>query len=127
MGSSLVGEQLDHVLPIFWGKSRNGKSVLVSTWLGMMGEYATKGPQTRLLATNHKQHPTELAKLHGKRFVAVSEADDGCRLSEALVKDLTGGETITARRLRDQPAGTNLFTFNHAGMGWPASKRSTTG
>lgn len=65
----------------------------------MLGEYGAKAPASLLVASKSKQHPTELASLHGKRFVASSETDDGCRLSEALVKDLTGGEPIKARRL----------------------------
>ena len=101
MGISLVGEVKEHLLPIFYGSGANGKSVLVSTWLGLLGEYGAKAPASLLMASKSRQHPTDVASLFGKRFVAASETDDGCRLSEALVKDLTGGEKITARRMRE--------------------------
>ncbi len=118
MGLSLVGETQEHILPIFYGSGANGKSVLISTWLGMLGEYAAKAPPNLLMASKSKQHPTELASLHGKRFVAASETDDGCRLSEALVKDLTGGEPIKARRMREDfwefsPSHTLVLTTNY--------------
>lgn len=118
MGLSLVGEVQEHILPIFYGSGANGKSVLISTWLGMLGEYGAKAPASLLIASKSRQHPTELASLHGKRFVAASETDDGCRLSEALVKDLTGGEPIKARRMREDfwefiPSHTLVLTTNH--------------
>ncbi len=118
MGISLVGDVQEHILPIFCGSGANGKSVLVITWLGMLGEYGMKAPDGFLMASKTKQHPTELASLFGKRLVAVSETDDGCRLSEALVKDLTGGEPIRARRMREDfwefpPSHTPVLSTNH--------------
>jgi len=70
------------------------------------------------MASKSKQHPTELANLHGRRLVAASETDDSCRLSEALVKDLTGGEPIIARRMREDfwqfvPSHTFVLSTNH--------------
>jgi putative DNA primase/helicase len=41
----------------------------------------------------------DLARLQGARFVAAVEAEGGKRLAEALVKQLTGGDRITARYL----------------------------
>jgi putative DNA primase/helicase len=51
-----------------------------------------------LLASASEQHPTGLADLHGKRLVACIEANAGRRLNESLVKELTGGDLIRARR-----------------------------
>ena len=117
MGLSLVGEVREHVLPIFHGTGANGKSVLVSTWLGILGDYATKAPPGLLLSSS-RSHPTELAALHGRRLVAASETDESIRLSEATVKDLTGGEPITARRMREDfwqftPSHTFVLSTNH--------------
>ena len=46
-----------------------------------------------------KSHPTERADLFGRRFVATIETDEGKRMAEALMKQLTGGDTLKARKL----------------------------
>ncbi len=45
-------------------------------------------------------HPTELADLFGARLVAAQETEDGRRMAEGLVKQLTGGDRIKARYMR---------------------------
>jgi P4 family phage/plasmid primase-like protien len=119
MGASLVGEVRDHALPIFHGTGANGKSVLIETWTGILGpDYAIKAPANFLLVKRGETHPTELADLHGKRLVAAVETPDGGRLSESLVKELTGGDSIRARRMREdfwqfRPSHTVLLATNH--------------
>jgi putative DNA primase/helicase len=94
-----VSEQL---LPIFWGKGANGKSTLINVMLALLGpDYAMKAAEGLLLSKGRESHPTEKADLFGKRFVATSETDEGRHLSEALIKDLTGGERQRARRMRE--------------------------
>lgn len=119
MGMSLVGEVREHILPIFWGAGANGKSTLVETWCGMLGkDYSMKAPSGFLMQKNRNDHPTELADLHGKRLVSAIETAESGRLSEALVKELTGGDTIRARRMREdfwefQPSHTVVLATNH--------------
>jgi putative DNA primase/helicase len=119
MGSSLVGEVHEHKLPIFYGSGANGKSVLIEAWCGMLGaDYAMKAPSNFLVSTKSDRHPTELADLHGKRLVAAVESSDGGRLSEVLVKELTGGDSIRARRMREdfwqfRPSHTVVLATNH--------------
>jgi putative DNA primase/helicase len=119
IGMALVGEVLEHVLPIFHGIGANGKSVFLETICGMLGsDYAMNAPPGLLIASKSERHPTELADLHGKRFVAAIETADGGRLSEALVKELTGGDSIRARRMREdfwqfRPSHTVVLATNH--------------
>ncbi|MFO0790468.1 MAG: phage/plasmid primase, P4 family [Pirellulales bacterium] len=119
IGMALVGEVLEHVLPIFHGMGANGKSVLLETVCGVFGpDYAMHAPPNLLMASSGDRHPTELADLHGKRFVAAIETADGGRLSEALVKELTGGDSIRARRMREdfwqfRPSHTVVLATNH--------------
>jgi putative DNA primase/helicase len=60
-----------------------------------------KAPPDLLMAKRGESHPTERADLFGKRFVACIETEEGRRLAEALVKELTGGDRIRARRMRE--------------------------
>jgi len=102
LGYCLTGHITEQILPIFWGKGANGKSVLVNIIGEVMGnDYALKAPNELLMVHRSDRHPTELASLHGKRFVVTSETAQGGRLNEALIKDLTGSEPITARRMRE--------------------------
>ncbi|MEZ6102739.1 MAG: phage/plasmid primase, P4 family [Pirellulaceae bacterium] len=102
VGYSLTGCVSEHILPILYGTGANGKSVFTNTIMGLMGgDYAMQCPQSMLMASKHERHPTELADLFGKRLAAGVETDQGSRFSESLVKSLTGGDTIRARRCRE--------------------------
>ena len=101
VGYCLTGETTEHVLPFLHGDGANGKSTFVNTILSLLGEdYAIKAPPDLLLAKK-SAHPTELTDLHGRRFVACIEAEDGRRMAESLVKELTGGDRIRARGMRE--------------------------
>jgi putative DNA primase/helicase len=92
----------DHVLPICYGTGANGKSVFLNTIMAMLGDdYAMKAPGDLLLSKKHDAHPTERADLFGKRLVVCIETNAGKRLDESLVKELTGGDSIRARRMRE--------------------------
>lgn len=117
-GSALVGEVIDHILPILWGNGSNGKSLLTETMLAVFGEYADKASADLLLVKQNEAHPTEKADLFGLRLVFATETDEGRRLSEALAKELTGGDTIKARCMREdfwsfEPSHTVVLVTNH--------------
>src|ERR1019366_9088142 len=78
----------------------NGKSTLKEIVLGLLGEHGKPAPPRLLLATRHDEHPTAIADLHGRRLVVSHEVEDGLRLDEALVKELTGGDRLKARFMR---------------------------
>jgi putative DNA primase/helicase len=106
-GYALTGQTSEHVLAVFWGSGSNGKSTLLETVMAVVGpDYTMKAPHNLLMARDHETHPTERADLHGKRLVCAVETEDGKRLAESLVKELTGGDTIRARRMRE-----NFFEF----------------
>ncbi|WP_231742452.1 DNA primase family protein [Polystyrenella longa] len=101
-GYTLTGSTVEHVLPIFWGKGANGKSTVLEVLMSVIGsDYASKAPQTMLVASNGDRHPTELADLFGKRLVVCTETEESRKLNEALVKELTGGDKIRARKMRE--------------------------
>jgi putative DNA primase/helicase len=53
------------------------------------------------MAQRGERHPTELAGLFGKRLAVATESAEGARLNEAIVKELTGGDVLTVRRMRE--------------------------
>jgi P4 family phage/plasmid primase-like protien len=101
-GYCLSGSVAEKILAILHGKGSNGKSTIVNTLLALLGQdYAAKAPPNILMVKRNEQHPTELATLRGKRLVVAAESDEGARLNEALVKEMTGSDPITARRMRE--------------------------
>jgi len=101
-GYCLTGDVREQILPIFWGPGSNGKSTLLETAMSVLGtDYSMAAPQELLLANRKDAHPTAVADLKGMRLVTVMESDQGRRLNESLVKQLTGGDTIRARRMRE--------------------------
>lgn len=99
-GYALTGDVSEQVLTVMYGTGSNGKSTFKETILSMLGEHAKPAAPKLLLATKHEGHPTEIADLHGRRLVVSHEVEDGLRLDEALVKELTGGDRLKGRFMR---------------------------
>jgi putative DNA primase/helicase len=101
-GYCLCGDTREHLLVVCHGSGANGKSVLLNLIMAVMGEdYATTAMPDLLLARQGGQHPTEIANLFGKRLLVCQEAGAGRRLNESLVKWLSGGDKLQARRMRE--------------------------
>jgi putative DNA primase/helicase len=102
LGYCLTGDVSEQILLIAWGVGANGKSTLFNTVQDVLGpDYTMKAPPELLMVRKSEAHPTERADLFGRRLVLASETEAGGRLSEALVKELTGGDRIRARRMRE--------------------------
>lgn len=107
LGYCLTGLTVEHILWIFYGEGANGKSLILNTIREVMGgDYAHQAPPD-LLIVKKGSHPTERADLFGKRLVSCIEVDRDSKLAEGLVKSLTGGDPVTARRMRE-----DFWTFN---------------
>ncbi|MFN9421523.1 MAG: phage/plasmid primase, P4 family [Pirellula sp.] len=100
LGYSCSGDVGEHILPICYGSGANGKSTLWNAIVELLGDYAMLAPSKLLLGTTN-EHDTVIASLYQRRLVAISEPDEGSKLREARVKELTGDEQITARRMRE--------------------------
>lgn len=105
-GYALTGSTRHECLFILFGAtSRNGKSTLLETIAAMMGDYAaTANPETftKKDRANDNTASEDVARLAGVRFVTVGEPPRGMELNAALVKRLTGNDTIKARRLYEK-------------------------
>lgn len=119
VGYSLTALTTEHLLAFFYGGGSNGKSTFVQTIRTLLGEYACMAPRELLFERKGTgEHATELARLYGKRMVACSEIGEHTVLDEAKVKDLTGGDAISARRMREdywdfRPTHTLFISGNH--------------
>jgi len=99
-GYCLTGSTQEHALFFCYGTGGNGKGVFVNAISGIMGDYATTAPMETFVASNNDRHPTELAGLMGARLVSAQETEEGRRWAESKIKSLTGGDTISARFMR---------------------------
>jgi len=100
-GLALIGVQLEHMLVICLGRGANGKSTITRVLADVLGSYAVTTSRDVLLALKHDAHPTARADLFRRRFAHSGEIPPGARLDEAQVKELTGGDRIKARRMRE--------------------------
>lgn len=99
VGYSLTGETKEQVLFLLHGSGANGKSTFLRVLLDILGDYGRQARSEVLLLRQRDEHPNEIARLRGARFVSVIEVDEGRRLAEGLVKQLTGGDRVAARHL----------------------------
>lgn len=106
VGYSAVGIVGPHILPFAFGSGGNGKGVFLEANMKVLGDYATSAPAGFLMSRQHASHETEIARLSGARMVLCSEVNEDDRFDEAKVKQLTGGDTLTARFLHQ-----DHFTF----------------
>ena len=100
VGYSLTGDTREQCLLFLHGGGANGKSTLLTALQAVMGDYARQAAPELLVSRGGDRHPTELADLFGARAVVSVEVDEGKRLAETLVKQMTGGDRMKARFMR---------------------------
>lgn len=111
LGYALTGDTTLECMFILYGAtSRNGKGTTMETFLKIMGDYGkTSNPEmlsTKFGNANASGPSEEIARLAGVRFVNISEPEKKITFNAALVKRLTGNDTINARYLHE-----NSFDF----------------
>lgn len=106
LGYCLSGETLLECLFILYGKTtRNGKSTLMETIAYLLGDYSmTIQPQTLARRSgNGAAASPDIVRLKGARLVTMPEPEKGLKLDAALVKQVTGGDSISGRLLFQNP------------------------
>ncbi|WP_426621461.1 DNA primase family protein [Microbacterium sp. As-52] len=112
-GQAITGHTPDDDTQVFLiGGGSNGKSTMLDAVRHALGDYATVVPDEVLLA-RPGDHPASLMTLKGVRLAVAEELPDGHRINVKRLKDITGTEVITARRMRQDfvsfPATHSLF------------------
>lgn len=119
-GLALLGKVEEHLFPVATGTGANGKGTSYTALLHAFGDYghAAESDLFMQAKANPNAASPALMRLRGVRFVVVSETEEGHRLAAALMKNLTGGDPITARPLYGkpvtfEPSHTSLMVTNH--------------
>lgn len=99
-GYCLTGDVREHVLCVLHGAGRNGKSTFLHVLQQILGDHAVTARLDAFLRARGDRGPrNDLAALHRARLVSASESGEGRRLDEPTLKELTGGDRISARFL----------------------------
>jgi len=113
VGYTLTGDQGEQCFVLLHGTGENGKSTLVGILLGLLGEYATAADAAIYMQVQRGSIRNDIARLRGYRLVASTEPPKAARLDTALVKEITGGDRVTARFLYRE-----AFTFTPKFKPW---------
>jgi len=100
VGYCLTGLTVEHRFVFAYGTGANGKGTFINTVAGIFGDYATVADMSTFIESKSERHPTDLAKLNGARLVVAQETQRGRKWDESKLKAITGGDTITARFMR---------------------------
>jgi putative DNA primase/helicase len=106
LGYCLTGHTREHVFVFCYGTGANGKSTFLKTIASILADYCVTSPIEMFLASKYDRHPTEQARLHKIRLTVAHETPKGRSWDESKIKNLTGGDKLTARYMR-----TNFFDF----------------
>jgi putative DNA primase/helicase len=121
-GYTLTGLTDEEAVFLVLGPGATGKSTLVEALLATLGDYAYKASFETFLAQRHNGGPRpDLIRMRGARLVAAVESPRGRRLAEAEVKELAGGDSVTARDLYRSPV-----TFKPTFKLWLATNHAPT-
>jgi putative DNA primase/helicase len=118
MGYSLLGNPKEQKAFFFFGNGGNGKSTLMEVMLELHDSYGTATQPTTFVQRTNSSARNDLAKLAHKRLVSAPEINEGDKIDEMLLKQVTGGDTVTARFLYGEyfdfiPKFVLIFTANN--------------
>lgn len=102
VGYTFSGDTSEHCLFLCQGMGRNGKSTFLDTLADIAGDYYYNLPFSALELKSQSAIPNDIAALPGRRFVTASETNAGTPLNTARIKNLTGGDPMSARHLHQK-------------------------
>lgn len=119
IGYTLTGLTTEQHFFFLHGNGSNGKSVFIEIIMALLGSYCVKIPIDALMQSNNANDKArEMVRMQGKRLVVSNETEEGRRFAESTIKDLTGGDTLTGRKLHEatvefKPTHKLLIYGNH--------------
>jgi len=115
-GYTLSGDTSEQVIFLCYGEGANGKTTEQNAIFATLGSYAKKVQPETLLTRDRGGANNDIARIRGARFVATVELEDGGRIAESLIKQLTGSDVMTARFLYNE-----FFEFRPTAKIWLAT------
>jgi putative DNA primase/helicase len=101
-GWAITGDTSEQTMFIPFGSGANGKSTFLNTVMYVLGDYAIAASTETFMKKSGEQLTNDIARLRGTRFVTTTEVEQGKRLSEPLIKQITGNDRMTARFLHGE-------------------------
>jgi putative DNA primase/helicase len=105
-GYCLTGSTEAQAFLFIYGPGGNGKSVFQNVLHELLADYSKPAPTETFVASKYQSHPTNIAMLRSARLVVASETEKGQAWSDARINQLTGGDPVPARFMRQ-----DYFTF----------------
>lgn len=102
VGYSLTGDTREHALFFCFGSGRNGKSTFFDVIRELMSGYAVQADFTTFQSSRNEGPRHDLARMRGARIVTAIEARGDRSFDETILKQMTGGDTVTARHLYEK-------------------------
>jgi len=101
VGYTLTGSTTEQCAFFLYGTGKNGKSTFLDIIRDVFGDYAANiQPETIMVKSNTGGNAnSDIARLKGARLVTSVEPNEGVRINEGLLKQLTGDDPVTARKL----------------------------
>lgn len=119
IGYTLTGSVKEQCFFQCFGNGSNGKSVFFNTIYNLLGDYSLNAQVESVLTRgggSSGNASPDIARMNGARFVRTNEPNEGSRFNEGLIKQMTGGDVVTARYLYGED-----FEFNPVMKLWIAS------
>ena len=120
LGYGITGSTREQAMGILYGHGANGKTVLFEAIQDVVGPIVKAVPFSVFEGDRGRGGGAspELARLRGNRLTLTSEGEQGAPIREALVKSMTGSDTMTARHLYQEdfefkPRHLILMATNH--------------
>jgi putative DNA primase/helicase len=98
IGYTLTGSTQEQCLFILHGVTKTGKSTFLATLRNLLGPYGQQADMESFMHKDRAEVRNDLADLAGARFVCALEAQEGRRLAESLIKQMTGGSDVLKAR-----------------------------
>lgn len=102
VGYSLTGDTREQCLFFCYGQGANGKSTFLEILRELFGDYSQQADFTTFLSRKGDGPRNDLARMRGARLITAVEAPGDRGFDEMVLKQLTGGDTVVARRLYEE-------------------------
>lgn len=98
VGYTLSGLTNEQKFFLLHGTGANGKSVIFEIFKDLLGDYA-QNTRFDTFERRYNKQSNEIARLQHSRLVTANESGDTKKLDCELLKEVTGGDRVTARKL----------------------------